>query len=427
MGQDPRRGEDPRAGQDPRRGSDDPRRGRRPGRDPRAGQDPRGEDPRAGQDPRGGEAPDRESGPGAALGGLAATGAGAAAAGLFGAEPHEQRAEPDEQAAGERFEQGRAPGERFEQGRPAGERFDEARPEGERFEQGRPPPRERRGSDLPRRPAGPPPSERLRPPAEPQAPDAGALWEANTPAEQDERRPPVQQGRAAREDDARRDPERVRPRRSEERSGESPIFEETSAWFRDNWLPGPEDQGPGREEPRRTEPPRRDELPIRDDRRDEPVRRDAERRFGSDPLDEPLNPAASRPSWTGGEPPPRRTDRPAAAAAPPPAPEEPRSDEWAGSEPGLQPMPETVTAEVTAAGLPKRRPRAQLIPGGPPSGSDGDSDEGRTAAPARSAEQVRGRLASYQSGVRQGRENRLRRMAETANAGRADANGKENA
>lgn len=60
--------------------------------------------------------------------------------------------------------------------------------------------------------------------------------------------------------------------------------------------------------------------------------------------------------------------------------------------------------ELTAAGLPKRRPRARLVPG-----SAGSAVLAAPASPARSAESVRGRLASYQQGVRQGREIRLRR------------------
>ena len=60
--------------------------------------------------------------------------------------------------------------------------------------------------------------------------------------------------------------------------------------------------------------------------------------------------------------------------------------------------------ELTAAGLPKRRPRARLVPG-----SAGSAVLAAPASPTRSAESVRGRLASYQQGVRQGREIRLRR------------------
>ena len=60
--------------------------------------------------------------------------------------------------------------------------------------------------------------------------------------------------------------------------------------------------------------------------------------------------------------------------------------------------------ELTAAGLPKRRPRARLVPG-----SAGSAVLAATAASSRSAETTRARLASYQQGVRQGREVRLRR------------------
>ena len=60
--------------------------------------------------------------------------------------------------------------------------------------------------------------------------------------------------------------------------------------------------------------------------------------------------------------------------------------------------------ELTAAGLPKRRPRARLVPG-----SAGSAVLAAPASPTRSAESVRGRLASYQQGVSQGREIRLRR------------------
>jgi signal transduction histidine kinase len=60
--------------------------------------------------------------------------------------------------------------------------------------------------------------------------------------------------------------------------------------------------------------------------------------------------------------------------------------------------------ELTAAGLPKRRPRARLVPG-----SAGSAVLAATAGSSRSAETTRARLASYQQGVRQGREVRLRR------------------
>jgi signal transduction histidine kinase len=75
--------------------------------------------------------------------------------------------------------------------------------------------------------------------------------------------------------------------------------------------------------------------------------------------------------------------------------------------------------ELTAAGLPKRRPRARLVPG-----SAGSAVLAASASPTRSAESVRGRLASYQQGVRQGREIRLRR--DPGSAGSQPASDGEN-
>ena len=65
--------------------------------------------------------------------------------------------------------------------------------------------------------------------------------------------------------------------------------------------------------------------------------------------------------------------------------------------------------ELTPAGLPKRRPRARLVPG-----SAGSAVLAPLAAPSRNADNVRGRLASYQQGVRMGRENRQRGDAQSS-------------
>ncbi|MGQ0773580.1 MAG: sensor histidine kinase [Pseudonocardiales bacterium] len=64
-----------------------------------------------------------------------------------------------------------------------------------------------------------------------------------------------------------------------------------------------------------------------------------------------------------------------------------------------------VDFEVTTAGLPKRQPGAQLIPG-----SAGPSRPGPAPSSnrlARTAEDVRGRLSSYQQGLRHGRHSRI--------------------
>jgi len=68
-------------------------------------------------------------------------------------------------------------------------------------------------------------------------------------------------------------------------------------------------------------------------------------------------------------------------------------------------MSDELSDELTEAGLPKRRPRARLVPGS--AGSAVLASPPSSAA--RNAENIRGRLSSYQQGVRQGREGRLRR------------------
>jgi len=58
--------------------------------------------------------------------------------------------------------------------------------------------------------------------------------------------------------------------------------------------------------------------------------------------------------------------------------------------------------ETTQAGLPRRVPRANLVPGSV--GSDGTGSQDAVAeAPARSADAVRSRMSSFQRGVREGR------------------------
>ncbi|MQA15341.1 MAG: HAMP domain-containing protein [Pseudonocardiaceae bacterium] len=57
--------------------------------------------------------------------------------------------------------------------------------------------------------------------------------------------------------------------------------------------------------------------------------------------------------------------------------------------------------DVTSAGLPRRQPKAQLVPG-----AAEPAEPASGGATARSAESVRGRLASYQRGVEEGRQAR---------------------
>jgi hypothetical protein len=60
---------------------------------------------------------------------------------------------------------------------------------------------------------------------------------------------------------------------------------------------------------------------------------------------------------------------------------------------------------ITSAGLPKRVPKAQLIPGSAPSrpGSGPATTQRAPALPPRSADAVRGRMSSFQQGIRRGR------------------------
>jgi hypothetical protein len=58
--------------------------------------------------------------------------------------------------------------------------------------------------------------------------------------------------------------------------------------------------------------------------------------------------------------------------------------------------------ETTQAGLPRRVPRANLVPGSVGGGAPGGQDA-ETGAPARSADVARSRMASFQRGVRDGR------------------------
>ena len=77
-----------------------------------------------------------------------------------------------------------------------------------------------------------------------------------------------------------------------------------------------------------------------------------------------------------------------------------------------------VSAEITAMGLPRRQPRALLVPG-----AAGGAEP--ASAPVRSAESIRGRLASYQQGIREGRQTRrnLEQEADGSTPEHQDAEG----
>jgi signal transduction histidine kinase len=186
-----------------------------------------------------------------------------------------------------------------------------------------------------------------------------------------------------------------------ERGETTPIFEEiASAWFRSN-------------------------RPI-------PVNWETEKGEQTEAA-QPQPPIAPRPPSPTPVPPPAPVAaEPTRQAVPVPDDAEPQPvSARASSEPGFASLADEGwraasgvvidrSDELTSAGLPKRRPRARLVPG-----SAGSAVLAPPVSPTRSAENIRGRLASYQQGVRQGRESRLRGgtgTAPAANSGTEPAN-----
>jgi hypothetical protein len=78
----------------------------------------------------------------------------------------------------------------------------------------------------------------------------------------------------------------------------------------------------------------------------------------------------------------------------------PADEGWRAAETVAAPT----TGTTTSAGLPRRVPRANLVPGsvGEPT-SAAANDTNTSGGPARSADEVRSRLASFQRGVREAR------------------------
>ena len=98
--------------------------------------------------------------------------------------------------------------------------------------------------------------------------------------------------------------------------------------------------------------------------------------------------------------------------SPQPATEEGRAPQPAGSaswsSPGdegwraAQAAAKPVAAGLTQKGLPKRVPKSNLVPGS--AGGSGAAKATPPPMPARSAEEVRGKLSSFHRGLRQGRD-----------------------
>ena len=97
--------------------------------------------------------------------------------------------------------------------------------------------------------------------------------------------------------------------------------------------------------------------------------------------------------------------------SPQPATEDGRAPQPAGaawSSPGdegwraAQAAAKPVAAGLTQKGLPKRVPKSNLVPGS--AGGTGAAKVATPPLPARSAEEVRGKLSSFHRGLRQGRD-----------------------
>jgi len=100
------------------------------------------------------------------------------------------------------------------------------------------------------------------------------------------------------------------------------------------------------------------------------------------------------------EPEPVVEETPAAALTSESAWQSPADEGWQAAQALLNKTPES----KTAAGLPKRTPKAQLVPGSAAPKPQGTTQTAqRPPLPPRTADAVRGRMSSLQSGVRRGR------------------------
>lgn len=85
---------------------------------------------------------------------------------------------------------------------------------------------------------------------------------------------------------------------------------------------------------------------------------------------------------------------------------------WQAAEAAREPT--AVAQELTAAGLPKRRPQAFLVPGSV--GTNGMMGQQPVVPPARHADAVRDRMASFQRGIERGRHSRPGKSSEQVGA-----------
>jgi hypothetical protein len=137
--------------------------------------------------------------------------------------------------------------------------------------------------------------------------------------------------------------------------------------------PGPGEQADGQVTVPSAGPQR---LPIFDSLESDWFRRSGTTMTGPQPaLSSAAQPSASQEAWTS-----------------------PADEGWRAAQVVASPA----AGETTQAGLPRRVPRANLVPGSVGSGGTGSQDE-VAEAPARSADAVRSRMSSFQRGVREGR------------------------
>jgi hypothetical protein len=140
-----------------------------------------------------------------------------------------------------------------------------------------------------------------------------------------------------------------------------------------NGAPGPGEQADSQVTVPSAGPQR---LPIFDSLESDWFRRSGATMTGPQPaLSSAASPPASQAAWTS-----------------------PADEGWRAAQVVASPA----AGETTQAGLPRRVPRANLVPGSVGSGGTGSQDA-VAEAPARSADAVRSRMSSFQRGVREGR------------------------
>jgi hypothetical protein len=152
--------------------------------------------------------------------------------------------------------------------------------------------------------------------------------------------------------------------------------------------PGPGEQADGQVTVPSAGPQR---LPIFDSLESDWFRRSGTTMTGPQPaLSSAAQPSASQPSASQPS-----ASQPSASQA---AWTSPADEGWRAAQVVASPA----AGETTQAGLPRRVPRANLVPGSVGSGGTGSQDA-VAEAPARSADSVRSRMSSFQRGVREGR------------------------